>query len=347
MINSSISEEEFSVNNIEKMHDYISGRAYSAAIYVAAKLKIADYLSEKNSHYHDLAKSISVKPEPLYRLLRALASIGIFSEISQGIFSMTELANTLVSNNKNSMRDLAIMCGEPWHWDTWGGLLYTVQTGGPYFVKHFGVDFFPYIKDNIEVGKRFNNAMTSLSSLSDDAISKKIDFSKTKSLVDIGGGKGGLVAAILDRYQNINAVLFDLPETLEEMNEFISTRGLKGRCKAIGGDFFDKVPEGGDTYIVKHVMHGMNDDQAVNILNNIKNVSHTKTRILIVEMMIPDENEPSFSKFNDLGMMLLSETGKERTKKEFESILQHASLSWHKTTPIHMGLYVIEAHMND
>lgn len=330
------------VQDIECMHNYIAGPAVSSAVYVAAKLGIADQLMAANLSIEELADKLQVDQTSLYRLMRALTCIDIFKEVQPGIFALTPMAATMCSDTTTSLRGLIILWGDSWYKTTWSGLLHTIQTGEPYFVTHFGMEFFPYIKQNPEANHNFNAAMTSLSSISNFTISKMVDFSQSQHIVDVGGGEGGLLAAILQRYENMRATLFDLPETIQSAKSMIAQLNLADRCEMQAGDFFKEVPSGADTYIIKHVLHGLNDDQSVNVLNSIKKAAQQHARILIIEMMMPESNKPSYSKFNDLGMMLLSKTGKERTKLEFENIIHNANLTLRSITELQMGIHVIE-----
>lgn len=329
--------------DIERMHDIVAGRASAAAVYVAAKLGIADQLISSPKNCSQLAEILNVNPKALYRLMRALASIQVFTELADERFALTPMASTMRSDIPNSMRPLIIMCGSPWHWTTWGGLLDTIETGKPYFVKHFNSEFFPYAQKNPDVADEFNAAMTSLSSLSDYAIAHIYDFSSARKIVDVGGGKGSLLLSILNSNPNIQGILFDLPKAIDAAKQRISLERLEQRCMAISGDFFENVPEGGDVYIIKHVLHGIDKQQAIKIFKNIKNVIKPEGKVLIIEMVIPESNAPSYSKFNDLGMMLLSDTGQERTEAELKDILADSGFSLSRIIPIQMGICIIEA----
>lgn len=328
--------------NFEKIHEIISGRAYSAAVYVAAKLGIADLLVDGMETTEELAKKLNVDEQSLYRLMRALASIGIFEELSEKNFRMTALASTLRSDIPNSIRDLAIMCGSDWHWKTWGGLIYTVRTGKPFFSEYFGQEFFPYIKKNEEAEKEFNAGMTSLSSLTNYAIADQYNFSSVNVIVDIGGGHGGLLQAILKLHRKVEGILYDLPSVVEAAKNLWRKDETSHRMKIEGGDFFSAIPSGGDIYILKHVLHGLDDEQSSRLLKNIANAMQKGGKLLIIEMIIPEMNKPSYSKFNDLGMMLLSGRGQERQQHEFEQIISSSGLRMKYMLPTHFGICIIE-----
>lgn len=334
--------ENPSLADYEKMHDFFAGYTISSAIFAAAKLGIADRLGEEPMTVSHLAKILSVHESSLYRLMRALASVGIFKEVGQQSFVLTTLAATIRKDAANSLRDLIIMCGSNWHWQTWGGLLHTVETGEPAFVDAFKTNFFPYIQKNPEVARDFNAAMTSLSSLSNYAIASSYDFSKARCIVDIGGGQGGLLAAILKQHPNSTGILYDLPEVVASATALLEREQIKQRVEVLGGDFFQSIPQGGSLYMIKHVLHGINQEQSVLLLKNIANVMPSSGKLLIIEMMISEKNKPSYSKFNDLEMMLLSGTGRERTAHEFSEIITQSSLSIARILSMPMGVSLIE-----
>lgn len=332
------------LSHFEKMHEFIAGRTISAAIYVAAKLKIADELANGPLDCMTLADRLGVQPERLYRLMRALAGEGVFYEREDRFFSLEPLGKTLCIG-PGSMRDLILMCGSPWHWQLWGGLSYTIQTGEPYFEDHFGEHFFTYIKKHEDIRKEFNAAMTSLSCISNRIISENVNFTEAKIVVDVGGGHGGLLLSIMQNNVHLHGILFDLPDTIAEVNNELIPTQIKERLQLTGGDFFKKVPRNADYYIVKHVFHGLDTDQCQSVLENIRKSGSEGFTLLIVELVIPDRNESSYSKFNDLGMMLMSKTGRERTKTELVSLLDSSGFTVVSITPSVFGLSLIEAKL--
>lgn len=340
-------DQQPSLADLEIMHDYLAGYTISSAIYVAAKLGIADALIHEPKSSASLADMLSVNESALYRLMRALASVGIFKESTDQMFELTTLAATMRSDTPNSLRALMIMCGSPWHWQTWGGLLHTVQTGTPYFVEHFKQNFFPYIKENPEVSREFNAAMTSLSSVNDYAIARSYDFSSARKIIDIGGGQGGLLSAILKLHARTQGVLYDLPEVIASATSTLEQKDLRNRVDMIAGDFFQVIPPEGDLYIIKHVLHGLNQDQSIALLKNVAAVLPDKGKLLIIEMVIPSGNQSSYSKFNDLEMMLLSSTGRERTMDEFENIISSCNLKRSTLINMPMGVSIIECSHNN
>lgn len=329
--------------DIEKVHDYIAGRCISSAVYTAAKFGIADLLVDSPKDYKFLARALKLHAKSLYRLMRALASIGIFEEIQPGVFYITSMASTLRSDIPNSMRDLIIMCGEKWHWLTWGDLDYTIKTGKSSFIKNYKIDFFSYMQQNPDVASGFNKAMSSLSSLSDTAVVEKYDFSCFNTIIDIGGGYGGLITAVLSKYKKVKGILCDLPNVIEAAKANIQSLEVGSRCELHGINFFKKIPPGGNLYILKHVLHGLSDTQSINLLKLIREQLQNDSKVIVIDMIVPQGNKPSYSKFNDLGMLLISETGSERTFQDFENIFNAAGLTINTIQDIQMGINIIEA----
>lgn len=331
-------------DEIEKMHDYIAGSAISSAIHVATKLKIADYLAKESLTVNQLSDHLQTDPLSLDRLMRALAGIGIFKEeVHEKKYSLTNMGSLIRSDVPNSMHDLIVMWGSEWHSDLWKGLEHSVKTDEPYFVKCFGMGFFEFIQKNPNVAKQFHSAMSSLSSLSNQAVADKIDFSKIHTVADIGGGEGGLLLAILNKWPNLNGILYDISSAIEKAKELFSRNNLLQRSQLIVGDFFKNVPELADAYILKHVLHGLDKSQGVHLLKNIKKSANSQAKIFIVEMVMPGPNTKCYSKFNDLEMMLFSSTGRERSIDDFTEMLNEAGLDLLHIKYVQMGLHIIEA----
>lgn len=221
-----------------------TGYWVSQSIYIAAKLGIADLLKDGSKSCDTLAYSAGVNPRLLYRLMRALASVGVFAEKEQGCFTLTPFAACLQSDVPGSMRALVIMCGEE-HYQAWGDILYSLGTGGSAFEHLYGMPLFQYYAQNPESGKIFDQAMTSHSSIENADINASYDFSGLHKLVDIGGGQGNLIASILKANPKMQGMLFDLPHVIEGAKNFIEAEGVSQRCELVGGDFFESVPSGG------------------------------------------------------------------------------------------------------
>jgi len=323
----------------------ITGSLGSQAIYVAAHLGIADLLKDGPKNVDELARAANVDAPSLYRVLRALASFEVFAEREGGVFELTPTAELLRSDSPSSLRDLAIFMGEDWHWRVWGRTLYSVRTGKAAWDQEHGCEVFPFFAANPEAAKIFDNAMTSLSNLAIKAVIEGYDFSGIKTLVDVAGGHGRLLTAILDANPPINGVLFDQPHVIAGAKENKEVTKLGSRCGFVSGDFFASVPAGADAYIMKHIIHDWDDERALQILKNIRTAMNQNGRVLLVEAVITAGNTPDFGKLLDIEM-LVSPGGKERTAEEYRELFAKAGLRLTQIVPTKSPYSVIEAVVN-
>jgi len=315
------------------------------SICIAAKLGIADLLAKNSATAEELAQQTKVHGPSLYRILRMLATAGIFAETEDHKFVLTPVASPLRSDVPQSMRDFTIMMGEKWLWDAWGEFEYSVETGGAAHDKVQGMGSFEFFTKNKEAGRVFNNAMTNLSLSCADPIAEAYDYSRFETLVDIAGGHGILLSRILKANPKLRGILFDLPSVIDGAPELLRQEGVSDRVDLKSGSFFESVPEGADAYIMKHIIHDWNDDSSCKILENIRSVMKSDSKILIVEMVVPPGNEPHPSKALDL-MMLIMEGGKERTKEEYATLLQDSRLKLNSIYPTKSPYSIVEAVRN-
>ncbi len=322
------------------------GGTIQQCISVVARLGIADLLAKKPQTATALATATKTNEDALYRVLRMLASIGIFSENSRKEFAHTELSTLLRTDAPNSLHGYAVMMSEYWHWQNWGQLMYSVRTGKTAQEKVHGMGSFEYFKQNPEAAEIFNRAMTSLSKSDVSPIVNAYDFSSAKKIVDIAGGQGFLLAGVLKANPKAEGILFDLPYTIEQARPVLEKEGVAGRVELLSGDFFESIPAGADYYMMKHIIHDWDDERCVKILENIRNSMAKNGKLLILEMVIPDGNEPSPSKFLDL-QMLVTTGGRERTKEEFQKLLESAGFKLSRIVSTLSPMNVIEATMHD
>lgn len=320
----------------------ITGSLGSQAVYVAAKLGIADLLAGGPRHVEALASAAEADGPSLYRVLRALASMGVFTEESDRVFALTPTAQLLRSDAANSLRDLAIFMGEDWHWKVWGQTLYSVRTGQAAWNKCHGQEVFPYFAANREAAKIFDRAMTSLSNLAIKAVVEAYDFSGIQKLVDVAGGHGRLLTAILEANPTVNGVLFDMSHVIEGAKESPGVKSVGSRCELTSGDFFVDVPKDADAYVMKHIIHDWDDERALQILRNIRRVMKPSGRVLLIEAVITPGNGPDFGKLLDIEM-LVSPGGKERTAAEYDELFAQAGLWLSRIVPTESPYSVIEA----
>ena len=315
------------------------GSLASQALYVAAKLGIADQLVDGPKKVEELAAAVDADAPSLYRVLRALASIGVFEEQENQVFALTPSAEPLRSDVPNSLRDVAIFWGEDWHWEVWGKILYSVKTGKPAWAQLHGEEVFDYFAKNQEAARVFDRAMSSFSTIATKAVVEAYDFSGIDTLIDIAGGHGRLLNGVLEANPSMRGVLFDLPHVIESAKQ---TSTVSDRCDYATGDFFVSVPQGGDAYMMKHIIHDWDDERAITILKNIKQAMNPGGRVLVVESVIADGNGQDFGKLLDIEM-LVAPGGKERTAAEYEDIFRRAGLRLTRIVPTKSPYSVIEA----
>jgi O-methyltransferase domain/Dimerisation domain len=318
------------------------GSLASQALYVAAKLGIADMLVDGPRQVDELATAAGADAPSLYRVLRALASFGVFAEQDNRVFEMTPTAEPLRSDVPNSLRDVAIFWGEDWHWQVWGKTLHSVRTGKSAWAEIHGEQVFEYFEKNQEAARIFDRAMTSFSSVATGAVVEAYDFGGIERLVDIAGGQGRFLTGILEANPSMRGVLFDLPHVIEGARQIIPSSSACNRCELTTGDFFVSVPSGGDAYIMKHIIHDWDDERALTILRNIKQAMNSGGRVLLVEAVIADGNGQDFGKLLDIEM-LVSPGGKERTAAEYEDLFRRAGLRLTRIVPTKSPYSVIEA----
>lgn len=318
----------------------LTGYWISQALHVAAHLGVADLLKEGSQSVAHLAALTGAHERSLYRLLRALAGEGVFVEDAQGRFGLTPLGECLRSDVPNSQRSMAIMNGEE-HYRCWGELLYSVQTGQTAFEKLYGQPIFPYLAGHPRQARIFDEGMVGVHGAETKAMLDAYDFRSIGTLVDIGGGNGSLLAAVLQRHPSLRGLLFDRPDVIERARSYIQAAGVENRCTLMEGNFFETVPAGGDAYLMRHIIHDWNDEQCRTILRNCRKVVPATGKLLLIESVIPPGNEPSFAKLLDLTMLLIP-GGMERTEAEYRELLASAGFHLARVTPTAAHVDVIE-----
>jgi hypothetical protein len=319
----------------------LTGYWISKSLSVAADLGLADHLRDGPRTSNDLATACGVNPAGLHRLLRALASVGVFSEEPGGRFALTPLAQLLRSDTPDSMRALARMYGSE-QFQAWAGLGESIATGEPVFSDLFGAPYFDYLESHAESGGVFNEAMTAWTTHLAEAVTAAYDFSGANEIVDVGGGLGLLLSTILRANPASEGVLFELPHVAADASRFLDKAGVADRCTTVGGDFFESVHGGGTTYVLAQILHDWDDEHCQTILTNCRRAIRPEGRLLVVEQVIPPANEPSLGKWLDLHMLVLL-GGRERTESEYGSLLAAAGFELTKVVPTQSGASIIEA----
>ncbi len=317
-----------------------SGYWITQSLYAAAKLGIADLLKNGAQNCDRLANLTNTDSRALYRLMRALASVGVFAESESGDFSLTPIAQGLRSDIPGSMRD-SILLGGGEYYHAWGNLLHSLETGENGFEQEYGMPVFDYYSQNAESGEVFDRAMKNISGAIKPAIVNGYDFSGITKLVDVGGGNGSLIAAILKANPQLQGILFDQPSAIATAPSVLEADGVSDRTEIIGGDFFESVPSGANAYFLKYVLHNWDDQEAIAILRNCHRAMTEDGKLLIVEQVIPPGNEPFSGKLIDLHM-LVTLGGRERTAAEYQSLFEAAGFSLNKIIPTRSNVSIIE-----
>jgi hypothetical protein len=325
-----------------QMMQIITGFWTSCCIYNVAKLDIADIIDTRSQTAEQLAEAVHADAPSLYRVLRALAGVGIFRENENGEFSNTPLSETLKSDVAGSIKAMAIaQLGD--HYDAWGNLLYTIKTGKTSFDKVEGMSVWKYYETHPDEGINFMKAMSGATVAAINNVIPHFDFSGFKMIVDVGGGNGAFLMAVLDSAKEATGIVFDEEYVIAETGKEIARRGLTGRCDTREGDFFDSVPGGADGYILKHVLHDWNNEESVRILTNCAKAMTVGSKLLVIEAVIPEGNVPHPGKFMDINMMAMT-GGRERTVKEFTVLFEKSGLKLTRViTTQSPSLSIIEA----
>jgi len=317
----------------------------SAALGAVAQLGIADHLADGPKTAADLAARTGASEDAIYRVLRALAVTGVFTETTPRTFALTPAASLLRSDVPGSVLDLVLWMCDAFHFRVYAELAQAVKTGEPIGDKVVGMPVFEYLERNPELGARFNNAMTNFSAGVAPAVLEAYDFNGIGVLVDVAGGHGMLLSTILRQYPSMRGILFDAPHVIAGATA-PDALGVASRIEKVAGDFFKAVPAGGDAYIMKHIIHDWNDERSGVILRNIRTALGGKPRgkVILVEAVIKPGNEPDLSKFIDIEMMLLP-GGRERTEAEFKALFERNGFRLTRVVPTQAPLWVVEGEV--
>jgi predicted O-methyltransferase YrrM len=303
----------------------IYGAVTTRLIAVVAELGIADLVSQAPRPVSELAEATSTNPDALHRILRTLAGVGVFTEVSARRFGQTPLSATLRTGASGSIRDAVLELGSAQTFGSLEGLMHTVRTGQPAFEQAYGTDWWTYLGQRPRRAEVFNNAQNITARQVHALVLEPYDLRGARRLVDIGGGHGTLVAAMLGRYPDLCGVVFDRPAVVAGAQKVLDAANVAERAEVIGGDFFDKVPAGGDVYLLSMILHDWDDQRAVAILANVREAMAPGARVLVIDAVIPQGDTPSVGKFVDI-YMLVHFAGRERTEEEFAALFDAAGL---------------------
>lgn len=324
------------------LHEMLAGKWVSTMISALAHFAVADHLASGPRPLKVLADLTHTKERSLYRLLRAAASFGIFTELEDGRFANTPLSEPLRSDAVPCVRNMALMMLDDFHVNSWANIAWCVENGKPAAFKMFGMHAFEWFAQHPEKTVNFHNAMSDLSQVDSPVLAGAYDFSKFHSVMDVAGGLGTLLAAILARTPGLRGVLFEVPPVAEKAKHSPILEADRDRVSFLGGSFLDEVPAGCDAYILKHIIHDWEDADATHILKNARKAMRPDARLLVIEQVVSPRNQPGTAKIMDLEMMVLP-GGRERTEPEWKELLASAGFRLERVIPTPVPQHIIEA----
>ena len=320
--------------------ELINGYQLSAAIGAFARLGVADALAEGPASPAELAARLGADQRSLARLLEATLEVGLFEVRDDGHYALTATGQLLRGDVEGSLRRLAIVSTDEWRWRAYGQLTHAVRTGEPGFVPAHGCRFWEYLAGHPEEAASFNETMSRISAARDAVLAGAYDFGDIHRLVDVGGGHGGLLCAVLAQHPHLQGVVFDLPGVVEGARERLLEAGVAERCEAIAGDFLEAVPPGGDAYLLSWILHDWDDETALRILRNCRAAMNDDARLLVVELVVSAAGDPApapgvamLVKQTDLEMLAVV-GGRERTAAEFSELFAQAGFTLARILPL-------------
>lgn len=322
--------------------DLIQGAVITQAIHVAARLGIADLLREGPLAVEEVAKKAGSDPESTRRLLRALSGLSVFAEREDGRFELTPMAEALRTDVANSMHGMAILMGHPLFWEDWGHLFETVQSGEANLPVRRGMPAFDFLMSNPEYMGTFFQGMANLSGPETDHVVAAHDFSRFTKIVDVGGGRGGLIAGILRRASGSRGILFDAPHGTADAPQVLEAAGVADRCTIENGSYFESVPAGADAYLLKHTLHDFTEEQCLAVLKNIRDAISADGSVFVVEYVLPGNNTQHIGNIIDLWLMHLL-GAKERTADQYAELFAAAGFKLSRVIPTGSPVSIIEA----
>ncbi|HWV47217.1 MAG TPA: methyltransferase [Nitrospira sp.] len=314
----------------------------SHILYVAAKLSLADHLAKGPARTDDLAAMTNTHSPSLGRLLRTLGHLGLVTEDGAGRFTLTLLGAALKNGAPGSARAAILTLASPIMTQGWGHLLESVQTGKPGLEQAMGMPIFDWLARHPEEASLFSETMVSFHGAESSAVAAAYDFSDMNTIVDVGGATGNLLAAILSQYPKPRGILYDLPHVVRDAPALLQSRGVADRVTIESGSFFDCVPTSCDAYLLSHIIHDWTEARCLTILGHCRRALTPAGRVLIIEMVLPEDNTPHPGKMLDM-MMLVGPGGQERTIPEYRQLLDKAGLRLTKVVPTDSAVSIVEA----
>ena len=314
------------------------GYRISQAIHVAARLGVPDLLADGALSASALAMATDTHPTSLFRVLRALAAVGILAEEPPGTFALAPLGEPLRTKAPGSIHAAVLMLLEEWNWAPWAQLLHTVRTGETAFRRVHGMPVFEYLSSRPQAAASFDAAMGDLSALQAPHVAAACDLGGVRMVVDVGGGRGTLLAALLRANPQLRGILFDVPHVVREAPGLLEREGVARRCQLVGGDFFECLPAGADACVLRDILHDWDDEQALRILRNCRAAVSPGSRLILVERVVPSDARDAVPALLADLEMLVNIGGRERTEAELRALVERGGFGWASCTPLCSGL---------
>lgn len=318
------------------------GHWVSRILHVAAELGLADQLASGPRSAAELAGPTGTHAPSLHRFLRTLGNLGVVTEREGGRFALTPLGEALRTGAPGAARPTILTIASEPFTRGMGELLYSVRTGRTGFDQAFGMPFFDFLAKDPEAASRFSETMIGIHGQEPAAVAAAYDFSGLGTIVDVGGASGHMLATILERHPALKGVLYDLPHVVTDAPALLAARGVDGRVTIEGGSFFERVPAGGDAYVLSHIIHDWDEEKCLTILGHVKRAMNPGGRLLIVEMVLPEGDVPHPGKMFDM-VMLVIPGGQERTAPEYGALLAKAGFRLNRVVPTESAVSVVEA----
>lgn len=320
----------------------LAGAWVTQAVATAARLGIPDALASGPKTPEDLAAKVGAHPGATGRLMRTLAGLGVFAPAGGGRYGLTALSERLREDTPGSLKHMFIAETDGVHWRSWERVLDAVVTGEPRPQAVFGAPAFDYYAQHPKEGEQFGRAMANVSGFASSAVLEAYDFGGIRTILDVGGGNGSMALAVLSRYPEMRGIVADLPYMEAQAKENIRAAGASDRCRFEPTDFFERVPGGADAHMLKFVLHDWNDGDSLRLLSSCRAAIAPEGRLLILEILVPEEIRPDFSHLMDLNMLVMT-GGLERTAEEYGALLSRARFRLERVVPTASPFSLIEA----
>lgn len=322
--------------------EFLTGKEVSAAVVAAAELRLADHVGDSPADVTELASRAGADPDALLRLMRALTTLGIFRAVGERRFAHTELSRAMRSNRPERVHDMVLLEGAEWGWKLSSRLAEAVRTGEPLFPKIYGKDLFSYfMEDEPAAGRVFDRAMTAISEAAVGPIADALDVTGVQTVVDIGGGQGSVIRALLRRHPDLQGAVFDIESAVADAHQELRDGDLASRCRLVAGDCRDSVPVPADLYLIRHVLHMWEDQTCVGILRNCAAAANPGARVVVIEQLITEGAGGQYVALLDLHMLAVG-GGRARTRQDFSRLFEEAGIGLNRVVQTASGDQLVE-----